>query len=177
MVSISGGYYGLPFQEGYYGGIQGYHLSPTLFNVVVDAVIRHWVTVVAEIEAGTEVLGLLIQYFVPYFYSDNGLAASTQPERLQRVFTVLIGLFCQFGLRTNTRKTVSMACQPCHMPGSILVVVYVRLRRRTGLTFWEWHRMLVQCPECRVEVTAGLLPTHRHIQHYVGRPNLPPGEA
>ena len=145
--------------------------------MVVDAVISHWVTVVAPTKEEIEGLGLSIQDLAAYFYADDGLVASTQPERLQREFDVLTGLFDQVGLRTNTRKTVIIACQPCHMPGSILVVVYVRLRRRTGLTFWEWHGILVQCPECRVEVTAGLLPKHRHIQHYVGRPNLPPGEA
>ena len=123
MVARAGGYFGLPF-KGYRGVTQCDPLSPTLFNVVVDAVIRHWVTVVAEIEAGTEVLGLLIQYFVPYFYSDDGLAASTQPERLQRVFTVLTGLFCQFGLRTNTRKTVRIGFQTCHMPDRMSVVAY-----------------------------------------------------
>ena len=43
MVARAGGYYGIAFQ-GARGVTQGDPLSPTIFNVVVDAVVRHWVT-------------------------------------------------------------------------------------------------------------------------------------
>ena len=39
---------------------------------------------------------------VAYLYSDDGLVVSTQPERLQRAFDVLAGLFDWVGLRKNT---------------------------------------------------------------------------
>ena len=64
---------------------------------------------VSATEAGMEGLGLSIRDLVAYLYSDNGLVTSTQPERLQREFSVLTGLFDRVDLRTNTRKTVSMA--------------------------------------------------------------------
>ena len=41
MAARSGGYYGTAF-KGERGVTQGDPLSPTLFNVVVDAVVRHW---------------------------------------------------------------------------------------------------------------------------------------
>ena len=43
MVARAGGYYGEYF-KGDQGVTQGDPLSPTIFNVVVDAVVRHWVT-------------------------------------------------------------------------------------------------------------------------------------
>ena len=43
MVARAGGYYGTGF-KGERGVTQGYPLSPTIFNVVVDAVVHHWVT-------------------------------------------------------------------------------------------------------------------------------------
>ena len=43
MVERAGGYYGTGF-KGERGVTQGDPLSPTIFNVVVDAVVRHWVT-------------------------------------------------------------------------------------------------------------------------------------
>ena len=43
MVAQAGGYYGTAFKGGI-GVTQGDPLSPTIFNVVVDAVVRHWVT-------------------------------------------------------------------------------------------------------------------------------------
>ena len=48
---------------------------------------------VESTEVGTEVLGLSIQDLVAYFYANDGLVASTQPERLQRLFGVFSGLF------------------------------------------------------------------------------------
>ena len=109
MVASAGGYFGLPF-KGYRGITQGEPLSPTLFNVVVDAFICHWVTVVAPTADGLEGRELLLRELAEYLYADDGLAASTQPERLQRAFIVLTGLSNRVVLRTNTRKPVSMAC-------------------------------------------------------------------
>jgi len=40
-------YYGDPFKVGR-GVTQGGHCPPTLFNVVVDAVVRHWLSIVCE---------------------------------------------------------------------------------------------------------------------------------
>ena len=42
MVARAGGHYGKTF-KGERGVTQGDLLSPTIFNVVVDAVVRHWV--------------------------------------------------------------------------------------------------------------------------------------
>ena len=42
MVARAGRYYGTDF-KGERGVTQGDPLSPTIFNVVVDTVVRHWV--------------------------------------------------------------------------------------------------------------------------------------
>ena len=47
MVARAGGYYGTAF-GGERGVTQGDPLSPTIFNVVVDAVVRHWVNGIME---------------------------------------------------------------------------------------------------------------------------------
>ena len=59
MVDNAGRYFGRPF-KGYRGVTQVDPLSPTIFNVVVDAIICHWVTVVMPTEAGTGGLVLAI---------------------------------------------------------------------------------------------------------------------
>ena len=43
MVARAGGYYGT-YSKGGRGVTQVNPLSPTIFNVVVDAVVYHWVT-------------------------------------------------------------------------------------------------------------------------------------
>ena len=45
MAAKAGGHY-RPVFHSHRGVTQGDPLSPTIFNVVVDAVIKHWVTVV-----------------------------------------------------------------------------------------------------------------------------------
>ena len=45
MVAQAGGCYGLPF-HGERGVTQGDPLLPTIFNVVVDAVVRYWESLV-----------------------------------------------------------------------------------------------------------------------------------
>ena len=80
--------------------------------MVVYAVIFHWVMVVMPTEEGMGGLGLTIIDLAAYFYADDGLLVSTQPERLQSLFDVLTDLFDCSVLRTNTAKTVGIVCQP-----------------------------------------------------------------
>ena len=47
MVANVGGYYRAMF-KGARGVTQGDPLSPTIINMVVNAVVRHWVTVMVE---------------------------------------------------------------------------------------------------------------------------------
>ena len=54
MMARAGGYYGEAF-KGERGVMQGKPLPPTIFNVVVEAVVRHWVNgLVEEAEAKGE---------------------------------------------------------------------------------------------------------------------------
>ena len=65
-----GRFYGAPF-KGYWGVPQGGPLSPTIFNMVVDAVILHFLVVVSGKEAGPEGLGRAVQTLNALFYAEN----------------------------------------------------------------------------------------------------------
>ena len=65
MVARAGRYYGAAF-KGCYEVMQGYLLSPTISNVVVGAVVRHWVTVTVE---GAEDQGSVDETFTKFFRS------------------------------------------------------------------------------------------------------------
>ena len=71
------------------------------------------------------------------FYANNVIMASTELERLQRVFDVLTSLFDWVGLRTNAAKTVGMVCQPCHAPGGGVRGGLCVTGDGEGPTFWE----------------------------------------
>ena len=96
-----------PF-KGYRGVTEGEPSPPTIFNVVVDAVMRNWVMVVVTTEAGAEGIRETIQELVDFFYADDGLVALPQTERLQREFNVLIDIFHLIGIWKNVWKMVIM---------------------------------------------------------------------
>ena len=50
---------------------QGEPLSPTIFNVVADAVVHHWISLVAEGEEGPEVWGREVLSRTTFFYMEN----------------------------------------------------------------------------------------------------------
>ena len=117
MVARAGRYYGKGF-KGERGVTQGDPLSPTIYNVVVDAVVRHWLQIsTQEVERRGE-QGREGRHQAALFYADNGMIASSDPRWLQWAFTVLVGIFGRVGLKTNQRKTVSMTCKPCSTPGN-----------------------------------------------------------
>ena len=87
-------------------------LSPPIFNVVVDAVVRHWVTgVIAGAEERGD-HGKEGRHQAALLYADDGMVASSDPRWLQGAFNTLVGLFDKVGLRTNVWKTVGMVCRP-----------------------------------------------------------------
>ena len=92
---------------------QGDPLSPTIFNVVVDELVRHWVTgVIAGAEERGE-HGKEGRHQDALFYADDGMVASYDPRWIQGSFNTLVCLFDRVGLQTNVGKKVDMVCRPC----------------------------------------------------------------
>ena len=100
MVARAGGYYGTAF-GGERGVMQGEPLSPTIFNVVVDAVVRNWVHRVVEEEEARGETGREVRHQAELFYANDGTVTSSDPAWLQGAFNALVGLFDRVGLRKN----------------------------------------------------------------------------
>ena len=127
---------------------QGELLSPTISNVVVDVVVRHWVHgVVEEAEAWGET-GRESRHQAALFYADDGMVALLDPAWLQGTFNALVGLFDRVGLRKNVGKTVSMVCHPCQATaGNITQAAYGRRLTGEVKSYKEWQRERVECAE------------------------------
>ena len=116
MVERAGGYYEEAF-KGDRGVTQGDLLLPTIFNVVMDAMMRHWVTMALDESEKRGERGNKGRHQAALFYADDGMVALSEPLWLQWAFDALVGLFERVGLRTNVGKTVSMVCRPCQAAG------------------------------------------------------------
>ena len=122
MVAREGGYYSAPFHKEI-RVTQGNPLSPTIFNVVVDAVVCHWESLMlAEQEEqeggeisgnegyGAQTAGRTIRYQddrrqwaeeghqqltvkAEFLYADDEMISSTDPGWLQLAFDMLTGIF------------------------------------------------------------------------------------
>ena len=111
MLARAGSYYGTAF-KGAHGVTQVDPFSPTIFNVVVNAVVRNWATVVI---AGVEERGKRgkeSMHQASLFYTDNGMVVLSDPRWIQGALITLVGLFDRVGLRTNVGKSVGMVCRP-----------------------------------------------------------------
>ena len=133
MVARTGKYYGDAF-KGARGVTQGDPLSPTIFNVVVDAVVRHWVMIALDKAEKKEKRGKKGRHQAALFYADDGMVASPDPRCLQWAFNALVNLFEQVGLQTNVGKTVSMVCRPCQAAGNQSDAAYKRKMTGEGPT-------------------------------------------
>ena len=81
MVARAGGNYGEAFR-GFGGVTQGYPLSPPIFNVVVDAVMCNWVSLVAVGAGGPDGCGKKLLHRSAFFYVYNSLVAPTDSDWL-----------------------------------------------------------------------------------------------
>ena len=143
-VARAGGYYGEGFKGGR-GVTQGDPLSPTIFNVLVNVVVRHWLNIaVTEAEKRRE-RGREGRHQAALFYADDVMLASSDPQWLQWAFTQLVGLFDRVGLNTTRGKTVSMTCRPYSTMGNRSEEAYIRLmtgklEQRRNQEWWREGR-------------------------------------
>ena len=100
MAARASRYYGDPL-HGSHGVTQGEPFPPRIFNVIVDAIVCHWVGMVVDNEAVYEGLRYSLDDKADLFYVDDRITASTNPVWLQWEFNVIIGLFGRVEIYDN----------------------------------------------------------------------------
>ena len=164
MVARAGGYYGTAFW-GKCAVTQGDPIYPTIFNVVVDAVVQQWVTMMVEGAEERGERGHEGRHLAALFYADNGVVESLVPLWLKGAFDTLVGLFYRVDLRTNSVKTVGMVFRPCQAAGNQSEAAYGKLIMGEAPTYRERQKGQVQCRECGEEMAAGYVTGHMMTQH------------
>ena len=144
---------------------QGNPLSPTIFNIVVDVVVRHWVMLAVEDAEKRRERGKEGRHQATLFYADDSMVASSDPRCLQWSFNALVGLLKRVRLCTNVGKMVSMTCRPCSEAGNQSEEAYGRKMMGKVPMYQERQNELFECGDCGKEMVAGLLASHRMTQY------------
>jgi Reverse transcriptase (RNA-dependent DNA polymerase) len=151
LVPRQGGFYGTPICSKR-GVTQGDPLSPIIFNVVVDAVVRCLRAVFPD-----NLWGL--------FYADDGWLASTDPIIVQQALSAATNLFSQMGLQMNVGKTKSLCSQLGYVRHSVSTPAYRRRMTGEGDTYSARNRQPTQCPHCPRMVQKCNLRMHMMSMH------------
>jgi hypothetical protein len=161
VVARQQGYHGEPFRSER-GTTQGDIISPTIFNVVVDAVIRTW-----HHKLETHGIADMVK---AVFYADDGHFYSTNADALQLATDLIVELFECMGLQTNPTKTKIMICAPQPHSTRICTPVYKRRMagtRETNNTYSARKRQHIECDICRAMVQERSLSRHKRFKHGV----------
>lgn len=158
VVPRQNGYYGRSFRA-FCGVIQGDPVSPTLFNILVDAVVRAWK---AQRPPPDPDIPDSLRTDVS-FYADDGKIGSVLSEETQDSLDTLTDLFQRGGLSMNARKTKGMIGTSGPSSGPLADRHYTA--RMTGAGRGVPQRSVkVNCPTCNVEVTQQSL--RRHVERF-----------
>ena len=111
LVTKAGKYYGRPFSTGR-GVTQGDPISPTLFNIIVYAVVRATLQEICGPQEARQVFGWSAGEHNICFYADDGRIAGRDPIWVQTALTTMVRMFERVGLQTFLNKTKAMICTP-----------------------------------------------------------------
>ena len=148
MVTKQAGYFGRPFRAKR-GVRQGDILSPMIFNIMMDAVIRYWESEEQEENRNVQ------------FYADDGLLCGPEGPELQCALDFFATSFRSLGLEMNAKKTEYMV-----MTGGISNVYMsnkARVRKNTGVgeTYNVRAVQKVTCGLCGKQVCRHYLSKHQ----------------
>jgi Reverse transcriptase (RNA-dependent DNA polymerase) len=153
MVPQQQKYYGQPFQAER-GVRQGGKISPTIFNIVVDAVIRE-----CEGQLPSQ------DHTILQFYADDGLIAAHDPIYAQSVLDLFVHNFQRFGLRINHQKTETMTLLGTKPVHNISHQAYSRMITRTGTTNnKKIQKQVTACNYCNTNVQQSSMKRHQQSQ-------------
>jgi len=151
----SNGYYGRAIRSER-GAYQGCTASPTLFDIIIDCVLREWFRLM---EPSNDI--------VLIFYADDGRLAGFCTGELQRGLDLLKELFARIGLEFNVDKTKAMIAIGAAPSSWQSPEAYKRRCDHSLPSYRERKLAKVSCsqPGCGKSLSNQCLPTHMREVH------------
>jgi exonuclease III len=154
MVPKQAGFYGKAFRA-CRGVRQGDIVSPTIFNIVADAVIR-------AAEAQSNQRHGKMEQSDTIFYADDGLLVGDSWEGVQGKMDAYTEMFARVGLQMNASKTKAMIMTGGRFIGKQSAQAMDYRHGKTGsISHRERSLQQVICPLCGASVTRQYLVTHQ----------------
>ncbi len=154
MVPKQAGFYGKHFTASC-GVRQGDIMSPIIFNIVADAVIRESE---AQFCGGDPNRHLLVDAL---FYADDGALSGEDAAEVQKFLDIYTVNFSRVGLKMNAEKTEAMIMNGGKIRQAISLHAYRRRIEGVGETHRERSLQKVSCELCGAEVKRQNLKRHQ----------------
>ena len=123
---------------------QGYPVSLTRFNMIVDAVVRATLQDICGPQEAQHGFGWSAGEHTIYFYADNGQISGKDLIWEQAALTKMVIMFERVGLHTDLNKTKAMICTPGFIWGQHGAEAYKQQFTGDGPTFRERKRTRVR---------------------------------
>lgn len=149
------------------GVTQGDIVSPTLFNLVIDIVVRN-------LYASIEHKNSPDSSFPPscVFYTDDGYTGGTDACNVKGLLTITLTQFMTYGLTTNCLKTKVMISNPHIYRLGISKEGYKRMLNRELPTFTDRMLKPTECNICGSKLQVRSLPNHMLRVHNLDKFDL-----
>ena len=95
----------------------------------------------------------------------SGMVVSQDPDWLQHLINVLVGIFRRYGFAANVAKLRTMTCQPGILQSGMSEEANAMKCTKVGDSYRVIPRRRIPCLECGVEITVGSMTAHRQCMH------------
>ena len=150
----------IPKQQMFYGksfnaerGVkQGDIMSPTIFNIIIDSIVRDCIQKMKD--KGDETTNI-------QFYADDGIIAGDNYEQVQYILNIIKENFLSFGLEMNIEKTETMIMSAKKKQYNMSTTAYERRITGIGTTNNESQKINIQCEWCDKSVQTRSMKNHQ----------------
>jgi Reverse transcriptase (RNA-dependent DNA polymerase) len=159
MVPKQAGFYGKPLKASR-GARQGDIMSPIIFNITTDDVIRESLKQFYNIypkNTDTQANFMLMMEFY----------AEMMQKKTQFLLDIFTTNFARIGLKMNVEKTKSLIMNGGKMSQKLSNIDYNRMVTNTGVSFQERQKEDITCELCGKQLKAGSIKTSNHTTLYL----------